>query len=268
MTSAPVLPDQLASCWALLRRDSPLTQCITNIVAAPLSANLLLAAGAAPAMVDNLHEAGEFAAAAGGLLVNLGTPSDGTAEGMRVAVASAASANTPWVLDPVAAGALGWRTALAHELVERSRPAVVRGNASEVSALAGGAGGRGVDATDTVETTAPVAEELARHHRCVVAVSGPVDHLTDGRRVVRVPHGHPLMTRVTGVGCGLGALMAACCAVSTDRLVAAVTATVALTLAAESAADRAAAPGSFAVVLVDELSTLTPEALEDRVQLS
>lgn len=267
-TTAPSAHD-LADCWSRLRTESPLTQCLTNIVVAPFTANVLLAAGASPAMVDNPHEAGQLAAVAGAVLVNLGTPYDDTAAGAREGVSAALSSGTPWVLDPVAVGGLTWRTGLAHELLALGSPAVIRGNASEVLALGGGSGGRGVDATDDTASQAvrDGAGAIARRHRCVVAVSGAVDHLTDGERTVRLAHGDPLMTRVTGVGCALGALVAACCAATSDPLVAAATATAALTLAADTAVQTARGPGSFAVGLLDELAALTPDQIEERVGL-
>ncbi len=251
-----------------LREQPPLVQCLTNIVVAQWTANVLLAVGAAPAMVDNPHEAADFARVAGGVLVNLGTPYDDTAEAMRAAVSSAAGAGTPWVLDPVAAGGLAWRTELALQLLSLGRPAVIRGNASEVLALAGGTGGKGVDSVDSPEAAAEVARGVAGERGTVVAVSGAVDHITDGDRLVRVGNGHPWLTRVTGVGCALGALMAGFAAVVEDPLVAAVAATAVLTVAADVAAPGSRGPGGFAVVLLDELSLQTPTVLADRVNLS
>jgi hydroxyethylthiazole kinase len=260
-------PDTLAEALAAVQTRAPLVQCLTNIVVAQWTANVLLAAGAAPAMVDNPREAGEFARIAGGVLVNLGTPYEETASAMRAAVTAARDAGTAWVLDPVAAGALGWRTGLAEELLRLAPPTVLRGNASEVLALAGGLGGKGVDSTDSPEAAAETARALAAKHGCVVAVSGPVDHLTDGDRLVRVANGHPWLTRVTGVGCSLGALMAAFAAVTDDALAAAAAATAALTVAADAAAAESRGPGSFAVALLDQLSLLTPDALAARVRL-
>lgn len=263
-----VTADDCAGALEALRRQAPLVQCLTNIVVAGWTANVLLAAGAAPAMVDNPEEAAGFASVAGGVLVNLGTPYPDTARAMIAAARSAAGAGTPWVLDPVAAGALGWRTSIATELLGLATPAVIRGNASEIGAFTGGAGGKGVDAVDTAETAAPGAVDLAKLHGTVVAVSGEVDHLTDGERMVRVANGHPWMTRVTGVGCALGALMAAFAAVTEDRLVAATAATAMLTVAAEDAARATRGPGSFAVALLDELAELSPTTLAARVVLS
>jgi hydroxyethylthiazole kinase len=263
-----VTADDCALALEAVRRDAPLVQCLTNIVVAGWTANTLLAVGAAPAMVDNPEEAAAFATVARGVLVNLGTPYPDTTRAMAEAVTAAGRAQTPWVLDPVAAGALAWRTGIANELLGTATPTVIRGNASEIGALNGGNGGRGVDAVDSPEAALPSAIDLAKLHGTVVAVSGPVDHVTDGERVVRVGNGHPWMTMVTGVGCALGALMAAFTAVTEDPVVAATAATATLTVAAEDAARTARGPGSFAVALLDELAGLRPQTLAERVALS
>lgn len=262
-----ITPRQCADALEALRTRAPLVQCMTNIVVAQWTANTLLALGAAPAMVDNPREAAEFAAVADAVLVNLGTPNAGTVSAMGPAVAAAGAAGTPWVLDPVAAGALGWRTEVAHELLAAG-PAILRGNASEVLALDGGEGGRGVDAVHTPEAAAGSARATARRHGTVVAVSGPVDHVLDAARLVTVANGHPWLTRVTGVGCALGAVMAAFAAAVDDPLLAAVAATATVTVAAENAARRAAGPGSFAVALLDDLAACTPDHLATRVRLA
>ena len=266
--AAPISAIDIGGALAALRQRSPLVQCLTNIVVAQWTANVLLAVGAAPAMVDNPHEAAELAAVAGGVLVNLGTPYDDTVAAMEQATAAASRAGRPWVLDPVAAGGMAWRTGIATRLLAEAGPTIVRGNASEVIALAGGAGGRGVASTDAPEDAVDVARQLAAHHRTVLAVSGPVDHLTDGRRLVRVANGHPWLTQVTGVGCALGAMMAGFAAVVDDPLLAAGAATATLTVAAEGAARVSTGPGSFAVALLDALAGLTPDELAARVELS
>lgn len=271
MVSSTVAPDidqqAVAQVWEQVRRRQPLVQCLTNIVAAPFTANVLLAAGAAPAMVDNPHEAGGFATLADAVLINMGTPYDDTTAAMHAAAAGAASAGTPWVLDPIGAGGLPWRTATAHELLVH-RPSVIRGNASEVLGLAGGSGARGADSVDSAEDAVSVAGDLAQRHTTVVAVSGVVDQVSDGTHLVRVTNGHEWMTRVTGVGCALGALISACTAVAPSPLHGAVTATAALTVAAEDAAAATRGPGTFAAALLDELSALEPPHLAERVVLT
>jgi hydroxyethylthiazole kinase len=263
-----VTPQDLADALSALRDKPPLVQCLTNTVAAGWTANVLLAVGAAPAMVDNAREARQFAGIAGAVLVNLGTPYDDTARAMHLAIAGASRAGTPWVLDPVAAGALEWRTSEAHQLLREGRPAIIRGNASEILAMAGGAGGRGVDSVDSPEAAIAIAKDLATQQQSVIAVSGPTDHITDGSNVVRLSNGHPWLTQVTGVGCALGALMAAFAAVVPNALVAAAAATATLTVAADTAAKETRGPGSFAVTLLDELSLLQPADLAERVRIS
>ena len=266
--TSSVTSQDLADALGALREAPPLVQCLTNTVAAGWTANVLLALGAAPAMVDNPREAREFAAIAGGVLINLGTPYDETARAMHLAVAGASRSGTPWVLDPVAAGALGWRTSVAHHLLREARPTIIRGNASEILAMAGGDGGRGVDSVHSPEAAVAVAKALANKQRSVIAVSGPTDHITDGSQVVRLSNGHLWLTRVTGVGCALGALMAAFAAVVPDAMIAAAAATATLTVAADAAARHSRGPGSFAVSLLDELSLLRPADLAERVSIS
>lgn len=255
--SIPPVPADVA--LARLREKAPLVHCITNSVVTGFTANVLLSIGAAPAMVDIPDEAGMFAGIAGGVLVNLGTP---TAE-QRDAAREAVAATDRWVLDPVAIGALPVRTALAAELLE-ARPAIVRGNPSEVIALAGlGAGGRGVDSTVGAEDALEAAVTIARSAGSVVAVSGEVDIITDGTEVVRVAGGDRLLTLVTGGGCSLGATMAGFLAVC-DPFSAAVAASVAHAVAAEHAAKASSGPGSFAVGFLDALAALEPEELRNR----
>ena len=251
----------LRAAHAALRETAPLVHCLTNTVVQTITANALLAVGAAPAMVDEPAEAGEFAAVASAVLVNVGTVQQRTAEAMRIAARAAGDAGTPWVLDPVAVGGLTFRTELAADLVEL-RPAVVRGNASEVLALAGaGKGGRGVDSTATPDDALEAAGELARRTGGVVAVSGPVDVVTDGTRVVRIGGGSALLTRTTGAGCALGALVAAYVAAAGDPFTGTVAAHAHVALAAEIAADLADGPGTFPAQWLDALDALDDDAL-------
>ncbi|UYO96010.1 hydroxyethylthiazole kinase [Microbacterium sp. M28] len=248
-----------------LRAAPPLTHCITNAVVTGFTANVLLALGAAPAMVDIVDEAGMFASMASGMLINLGSPRSEQRAAAREAVDGAAEGGTPWVLDPVAIGVLPVRTGLAHELVAL-RPTAIRGNASEILALAGvGSGGRGVDTTDTTDAAADAAFTLAERHSSVVAVSGPVDLITDGRRVIRIANGDALLTRVTGGGCALGAVMAAFLGTAresdADALTAVAAANLVYTIAAERAATRAEGPGTFAVALLDALAAIDSDDL-------
>jgi hydroxyethylthiazole kinase len=248
-----------AGLLADLRSASPLVQCITNAVVTNFTANVLLALGAAPAMVDIPGEAAQFAPLASGVLVNLGTPTEAQRAAMLEAAEAAAASGTPWVLDPVAVGFLTVRTRTAQQLVAQ-RPTIIRGNASEIIALAGsGGGGRGVDSVDEPAAALDAARLLASRYGSVVAVSGAVDAVVpaDGA-VIRVANGTPLLTRVTGGGCALGAVMAAFASLTPDPLLAATAATGVYTLAAEKAAILAEGPGTFAPRFLDALAAITP----------
>lgn len=245
---------------AAVSAATPLVHCLTNIVVAGFTANVVLAAGASPAMVENSAEAAAFARMAGAVLVNLGTLSPEIESAMVAAAHGARSAGTPWVLDPVAVGALDHRTTFAHGLLDAG-PAIIRGNASEIQALAGAGGrGRGVDSTAGSREALDAARELARRSGSVVAVSGVVDLVTDGDTVIEVPGGDVLMTRVTGVGCALGALMAAFAAAGSVPLEAAAAASAMMAAAGGRAAEGAPGTGTFAVRLLDELCILSATA--------
>lgn len=251
----------LAATVALVRERRPLVHCLTATVSMQRVADALLAAGASPMMTETLQEAPVMTEAADALLINLGTLSTDGLAGIPETVTRARDLGRPWVLDPTAVGLAPVRTPLARRLLD-DRPVVVRGNASEILALAGGPGGRGADASDRTDDPAVLdaARALASRSGGWVAVSGEQDVLTDGERTVRVGGGTPLLTRITGAGCALGALTAACAAV-TDPGTAAVTASAWVAVAGERAAAHSTGPGTFAVAWLDALASLTGDDL-------
>lgn len=250
-----------------MRAKAPLVHCITNYVAMNIAANVLLAAGASPAMVHAPEEAGEFAAISGALTVNIGTLSSEWVEGMRRAIKGAGGAGKPWVFDPVAHFATDFRRKTTAELLSM-RPTVIRGNASEIIALAGGVSrGRGVDSRDAVEDAEAAARLLAERHSAVIAVTGAVDFVTDGPRAARISGGSPLMPQVTALGCALTCLVGACVgATPGDPFEATVTALATFAVAGERAGG-AAGPGSFAVQFLDELAGLDGAALDAEARI-
>lgn len=248
--------------FSRMRETAPLVQCITNYVAMNIAANVLLATGASPAMVHAEEEAGEFAAIAGALTINIGTLSPAWIAGMKAAIGGAGAAGRPWVLDPVACFATALRQQTAAELLAL-RPTVLRGNASEIIALAGGQGsGQGVDSRDPVEQAEGAARTLAEKHGSIVAVTGAVDYVTDGTRAVRISGGSALMPKVTALGCSLTALVGAFTAVAPNEPFEATVAALATFAAASEIAERGAeGPGSFAVRFLDALHGLPTETL-------
>ncbi|MCG6568293.1 hydroxyethylthiazole kinase [Tessaracoccus sp. ZS01] len=258
----------IADVLSAVRATTPLVHCMTNTVVPEITANVLLAVGAAPAMIDLPEEAEIFAGLASALLINVGNGSAEQHAGMRLAAPAAAAAGKPWVLDPVAVGGLPVRTQLARDLLAH-RPAAIRANASEVLGLAGtSAGGRGVDATDEVEAAVGTARELNATTGAVVAISGPVDVIVSAGRITRVTGGDALMPLVIGTGCALGATVAACLAVAeseADRHDAVVAAHAIFGAAGIAAARGASAPGTFRTLWLDALHALTPADVEGLV---
>lgn len=252
-------PAQTAHVAGLLATHSPLVHCLTNQVVQSFTANVLLAVGASPAMVVDHEEALAFSAIANALLINIGTLTREQALAMRAAIEGANRAGTPWTLDPVAVGPLAFRTRFAREVLMQ-KPAAIRGNASEILALAGrGAGGRGVDTTQDAQEALSAAGELARQSGAIVAVTGEVDYVTDGTRMLAITGGDPLMTRVVGTGCALSALVAAACSLPGSRLDNVAAACGIFATAGYQAAQRCQGPGSFPSAFLDALYQLRAE---------
>lgn len=255
----------IATVPARLRSQPPLVQCITNYVSMDIAANVLNAAGASPAMVHDPREAGEFAGLASAVVANIGTLSPPWVEGMHAAVRVARDAGTPWVLDPVAVGATSYRRETVAALLEY-RPQVIRGNASEILTIATSvAGGRGVDSASEPTEALDAARALAQRTGATVAVTGREDVVTDGDRTVVVRGGDDRMPMITALGCSASALVAACCAVEPDRLVASAAALAMLSAAGERAGAAAEGPGSLRWRLLDELARSHTDGLADRV---
>lgn len=240
-----------------VRHVRPLVQCMTNDVVQEITANVLLASGASPAMVVAEQESADFAAIANALLINVGTVTDASLPAMRKAVASANRHNTPWVLDPVAAGILSYRDAFIAELLEQ-HPTVVRGNASEILAVTGhGSGGKGVDTTDTSDAALTAAVELAKTRKTIVCVTGESDYVTDGERIVRIEGGTERTTLVVGTGCSLSALVAAFVGASDTPFEACAAACLLAKKAAEYADTHSIGPGTFKAAYIDGLSMIS-----------
>ncbi|MEZ5935561.1 MAG: hydroxyethylthiazole kinase [Alphaproteobacteria bacterium] len=256
------------SCLQAIRRGTPLIQNITNFVSMDMVANGLLALGASPAMVHAVEEVSEFGAIADALVVNIGTLSSTWVPSMLKAAGRMAEIEKPWVLDPVGVGATAYRTGVARDLLAIG-PSVLRANASEVLALAGGAVAptKGVDSTHGSEQAIEAARALARQSGSIVAVTGAVDYVTDGERALHVGNGHPLMTRVTALGCTSSAVVAAFLTVEPDPLAAAAEALAVFGLAAQHAARKAEGPGSLRWRLLDALAGLDETMLQEGVDI-
>lgn len=266
--SSESLHADIKACFTAMRATNPLVHCVTNYVAMNISANVLLAAGASPAMVHSPEESGEFAAIASALTVNIGTLSPHWIEGMKKAALAANEAGKPWVLDPVAHFATSLRRGATAELMAL-KPTIVRGNASEIMALAGEASaGQGVDAGDEVTAAEGAAKALATKHDCVVAVTGEVDFVCDANREARISGGSALMPQITAMGCSLTSLVGAFAAVENDAFLATAAALSLFAEAGTRTAETAKGPGSFAWQFLDQLASLQPDDISAERVLS
>lgn len=267
-----------------LRQRNPLVVCITNDVVRTFTANGLLAIGASPVMSECSEDLKDLIVHASALLINIGTLTPDKASYYKDAIALAKKHEVPIVLDPVGCHAGAYRLSVVLELIHTGAISLLRGNQSEIKAIYDALNldnkkddsttGKGVDGAQ-VEDSAVIAYRLARLINCPVVATGEEDYVSDGTRVFAVPHGHPIMTAVTGTGCLLGAVLAAFFSAyypCKNRLSIGEFLAYALAyygLAGESAVKVSGVkPGSFSVVFMDSLYTLDDTVLmsENRIR--
>ncbi len=263
MTSASTLIEQVIHAWQNVQAKTPLVQCITNSVAANYTANVLLASGASPAMIDNPYEAESFTKISSALSINLGTPTSEQMQAMQISAKTAQLNGISWVLDPVGYGPiLAWRSQMIDELLQ-FKPSVIRGNASEISTLAGNqVQSKGVDSTLSSDQAYQQAYTLLAHADCI-AISGESDYILSKELdvVIQVNGGSPLQPKITATGCALGALIAAYSAVTTPTI-AALSAHVHFAIAGKLAANQAQTMGTFSTIFMDYIHMLDDNLIE------
>jgi len=257
-----------AKALAEVRRQRPLVHNITNYVVMNITANALLAIGASPVMAHAEEEVAAMVSLANALVINIGTLSAQWVRSMLKAARVAVDKHIPVIIDPVGAGATPFRTQVARELIETVSPAIIRGNPSEIRALAMDiAETRGVDSVASVTEASAAAEALHRETGAIVCISGEVDYIIGSRGRTEVHNGHPLMATVTGLGCTATALCGAMAGVIGDYEVAAVSAMVVMGVVGEMAAKASLGPGSLQVHFLDTLYQLQGEDLLAQVKL-
>jgi hydroxyethylthiazole kinase len=262
------LSDKAAENLAALREKKPLIHNITNYVVMNYTANALLAMGASPVMAHAQNEVEDMVSFAGALVLNIGTLTEDWIASMIKAGKKASAIGTPIILDPVGSGATALRTNAAKQIIDASKISVIRGNASEILSLRhADSKTKGVDAIHSVDEAAASAGILAEELNTTLAITGPVDLITDGQRIVRVSNGHPLMGYVTGTGCTATVTIGAFLSVDNDPVSATATALAFFGLAGEVAGEKASAPGSFMIQMLDALYTITPEKLRGRCKI-
>jgi hydroxyethylthiazole kinase len=252
-----------------VRELSPLVHNITNYVVMNTTANALLAIGASPVMAHAEEEVADMVSIARALVINIGTLSAHWVRSMMKAADKASEVGIPIIVDPVGAGATNFRTQAAKELVEEFSPAVIRGNPSEIIALAmGKKGTKGVDSKDPSSAALSAGEMLAKKTGAVVCVSGEVDYVIGPTGLTAIKNGHPLMARVTGLGCTATALCGAFAAVNENYERATIAAMTVMGIAGEMAAGRASGPGSMQMHFLDALYQLSQEDVISKAKVS
>lgn len=251
-----------------LREKKPLIHNITNFVVMNYTANVLLAIGASPVMAHAQEEVEEMASMAGAVVLNIGTLAPDWVEAMIKAGWKANRMNIPVILDPVGSGATTLRTDSVRRLINELSISVIRGNPSEVlSIVRRESGTKGVDSIHTVDDAADTALALAQELGITLAITGEVDLVTDGKRILRVHNGHPMMGLLTGTGCAATAIIGAFLAVDDDAVTASATALAYFGLAGELGADKAKGPGSFMTTSLDALYNINDSSLKEGAKI-
>ncbi len=263
--------DYCAEIWDEVRSRRPLVHCITNYVTVNDVANIILAAGASPAMVEHPAEAIEFAPLAQALYFNLGTLTGEQEAAMLEGRWAAASRRVPLVLDPVACGVIGRKVGLIERMKSLGRIQVLKGNTAEMKSLAGlAARAIGVDSVDKGEGLEEACLQLAIKNRLVAVGTGEIDVVAEEDRYARIHNGTPLFQSITGAGCMAGGVIASCVAAAPEEAWwASITGLLAFNLAGERAASHSGnRPGTFRTLIFDELFVLKGEELvrEGRVE--
>ncbi|MDO3677563.1 hydroxyethylthiazole kinase [Paenibacillus ehimensis] len=258
-----------------VRRTKPLVHHLTNYVTVNDCANVTLAIGASPIMADDIEEAADMTAISSALVLNIGTLNTRTVESMLAAGKKANEMGTPVVLDPVGAGASKLRNQTVRMMLEQLKFSVIRGNMSEIRFIAGlQATTKGVDASEAdlengLQSGIDIANKLAEQYHCTVAITGATDIVSDGKSVICMENGHPMLGSITGTGCMSTSLIGSFCGVTADYRMAAVAGLLCMGIAGELAYETAGQQGngSYRVALIDEISKINSQTMHERAKV-
>ncbi|WP_461532890.1 hydroxyethylthiazole kinase [Sinomicrobium sp.] len=252
-----------------VKKQSPLVHNITNFVVMNNTANALLAVGASPIMAHAKSEIKDMVAISGATVINIGTLDEYWSEAMLMAAEEAHRSGKTWVLDPVGAGATAFRDEISAKLLA-FKPTIVRGNASEIIALAKAnkTTTKGVDSTAESNEAIDAAKYLVEHYHSTVCISGATDLIIDEKTTYFVKNGHPLMTKVTGLGCSASAIVGAFASISENRTEATAAAMSLLGIAGELAEKISTGPGSLQLNILDKLHNISEQEFFENVKVS
>ncbi len=256
--------EQLKDNLNAIREKSPLVHNITNFVVMNNTANALLAIGASPVMAHAIEEVEDMVNIASALVINMGTLSQQWVEAMILSGKAAVKKGIPVIFDPVGVGATPYRNKVAASIIHECKPSIIRGNASEIMALANdNIKTKGVDSTASSNSAVDAAKQLATETGAVVVISGEHDFITDGKTTYKVKNGSSMMPLVTGMGCTATAIVAAFAAVDSNCLSASVSAMAAMGICGEKASEKSNGPGTMQLHFIDELYNMDAYTLEE-----
>ena len=261
-----------------VRERAPLVHHITNYVTVNDCANITLSIGASPVMADDINEVEAMTSIASSLVINIGTLNSRTVECMIKAGKKANEVGIPVILDPVGAGATPYRTKVAKTIMDNIELAVIRGNLSEIKTLYGiNTKTKGVDSLydtsikDELEKGKLLAKDFSKRVGSIIAITGAVDIVTDGKMIYTVENGHKIMSKITGTGCMCSSLIGSYLGTNEDNLLAALSGVVSMGISGELAYEslkEAEGTGTFKVKLMDNIYNLSKEVIEKRGKIN
>ncbi|MBQ0152672.1 MAG: hydroxyethylthiazole kinase [Chryseobacterium sp.] len=251
-----------------VRQKNPLVLNITNFVVMNNTANALLAIGASPLMSKSIAEISDLANISNSLVVNIGTLDEHWIESMQLATSKFNNLSKPWVLDPVGAGATQYRTLTSIDLL-KNKPNVIRGNASEIMALANTnfSEGKGVDSKHQSTDALEAGKHLAKKYNAIICISGEVDYVISVTQIASIKNGHQMMTKVTGLGCTSTALIGAFIGANSNYFEATLSAVSLLSVVGELAEKQSKGPGSLQMNILDLLYSITKQEFSSSLQI-
>jgi hydroxyethylthiazole kinase len=262
------MKEELWSLVADVKKKSPLVHNITNYVVMNNTANALLAVGASPVMAHAEDEVQDMVKIAGSLVINIGTLSEKWVNAMKLALKQANMMKKPVVLDPVGAGATPYRNRVVAELLETGVFSAIRGNASEIMALVSATNRtKGVDSTHSSDSAVSAGKMMSREYGSIICVSGATDYIISSKQIIKIMNGHPLMSRVTGMGCIATALIGAFIGIEENTLYAVAAAMAVMGIAGELSVSLSTGPGSLQVHFLDKLHNITREEFLANVKI-